>query len=132
MCTGACQFRNCERMDPALKWRMVGYNVIHSESTTHKPACLSVQEFKVYFKLIPELAEYVYVKLADFFDDVREEHFLWTLHFLKSGPTNETVMANLLGTNRNTMMLHIEETVEKLFQALPDVGFLLSSLFSNY
>jgi hypothetical protein len=120
-----------ELMDVSLKWRMIGFNIVHANSNK-APTLLSVTEFKVYFKLIPELVEYAYAKLIESYSDVREEHLLWTLHFLKSGPTNETVMANVLGTNRNTMMLHVQETVEKLFNALPEVCSLVALFFSNF
>ena len=105
----------------ANKWIVLGSKILANYA--FKSTLVSFVKFKIFFKLTPTLVDIVWNKLVSIFKNSEEKHLLWTLHYLKTESTNDTEIASLLSTNRETMRLHVESTVEKLFQVLPEVCF---------
>jgi hypothetical protein len=82
---------------------------------------ISMSEFKVHFKLSVPLVEYVWQLYHKYFPFCKAKHLLWSLHFLKTTDTNVIEIANFLGTNSQTLMLHVNNTLQRLLEILPKV-----------
>jgi hypothetical protein len=85
-----------------------------------KRISLSLHQFKLYFKMDPHLVQIVLSKVLKEFP-CSAKHLLWTLYYLKTKNTNDNEIAAVLGVHRNTMRLHVIETLRKLLQVLPEV-----------
>ena len=103
-----------------------------------KASTISITTFKSFFKLTPRLVDVVWKKLISTTEHCQQKHLLWTLYYLKTQNSNDTEIAAVLSTNRETLMLKVESTVRQLFQALPEVhffyffSFFLVDFFCNY
>lgn len=97
-----------------MDWQAIGSTILHKKTR------LSFDQFQYHFKLRVCLVEYVWKKMISRYH-CEPKHFLWTLHFLKSRDPNEQGIASLLHTDKKTLLLHVEETLQKLLIILPEV-----------
>lgn len=81
----------------------------------------TLAQFKASFKLPANLVEFLFRKMIAQGFPVRPKHLLWTLYYLKTENIGENNIAVSLGTNRNTLRLYVELTLNRLDDVLPDV-----------
>jgi hypothetical protein len=109
-----------------MDWLDIGASVLGKNRT------LTQRTFKLFFKLPSFLASFVFIRLSQYFS-CEPHHFLWTLHYLKTRNSSDDEIAKVLSTTRETLLLHVWDTLEKLNVALPEVFIQLQFFFStNY
>jgi hypothetical protein len=83
---------------------------------------VSLTVFRMFFKLPVFLVDVVFKKILTKFT-CQPIHLLWTLHYLKSKNPIDFEIAKLLGTNVQTLRVHVYDTIHKMLQTLPEVCF---------
>jgi len=78
--------------------------------------------FRRYFKLNVFQADYVFKRLTSMFP-CSPEHFLWTLHFIKTRDPDFTMVAGALNTCERTLLTYVSEIASNLRIALPEFDF---------
>ena len=106
-------------MEDNKHWRELGTTVL--SHYINKSIFISISTFKTFFKLTPRLVEIVWKKLISTYDDCEPKHLLWTFYYLKTKSSNDSEIAAVLSTNRETLVSKVEKTVNQLYTVLPPV-----------
>jgi hypothetical protein len=83
-----------------------------------------IPDFKSFFKLNFSMVEFLWVRIANGLSKDRSLspiHLLWTLYFLKTRNPRFDEISVTLGTNTNTLKIHVETTLQLLLSLLPSV-----------
>ncbi len=91
-------------------------------SILNRRRSLSQIQFKMFFKLEPDLVQILYSKIVQEFP-CSANHLLWTLYFLKTKNTNDKEIAVVLGIDIDTLHRHVVSTLRILVRVLPQVCF---------
>jgi hypothetical protein len=86
-----------------------------------KKNIISTTEFKAHFKLSVLQVEHVWKLYHKSYPHSNAKHFLWILHFMKTTDTNCVDIAAFLGTNTQTLLLNVTNTLQQMRKILPEV-----------
>jgi hypothetical protein len=110
----------------SLPWLSIGAGILKKKGN------LVDVDFRAAFKMHPRLVQFVWDRLKTLYPIATPDHFLWTLHFLKSRNPDDIGISLVLHTDRKTMKRHVISTLQMLINALPKVCFCVTLCNSSF